>query len=56
MRIVLITLHKGAEMKTHTAPGIITVQVLEGDITCTTEQKWRIAVCRGSVLVYTFAG
>ncbi|MCE7063614.1 cupin domain-containing protein [Dyadobacter sp. CY343] len=39
MRLVLIALHKGAEMKTHTAPGIISVQVLEGHITFTTEQK-----------------
>jgi quercetin dioxygenase-like cupin family protein len=39
MRIVLIALHKGAEMKTHTAPGTISVQVLEGHITFTTEQK-----------------
>lgn len=39
MRIVLIALHKGAEMKTHTAPGIISVQVLEGQIKFHTEQK-----------------
>jgi quercetin dioxygenase-like cupin family protein len=36
---VLIALHKGSEMKTHTAPGIISVQVLEGHITFTTAQK-----------------
>ncbi|MFI5154038.1 MAG: cupin domain-containing protein [Chitinophagales bacterium] len=30
MRIVLIALHAGAEMKTHTAEGIISVQVIEG--------------------------
>ena len=30
MRIVLIALHKGAVMNTHTAQGIISVQVLEG--------------------------
>ncbi len=32
MRLVLIALHEGAEMKTHTAPGIISVQVLEGHL------------------------
>ncbi len=36
MRIVLIALHKGAEMATHTANGIISVQVLEGQIKFTT--------------------
>lgn len=32
MRIVLIGLHKNAELKTHTAPGFISVQVLAGQI------------------------
>ncbi|MGI8635870.1 MAG: cupin domain-containing protein [Segetibacter sp.] len=32
MRIVLLGLHKGAELKTHTANGIISVQVLEGKL------------------------
>lgn len=36
MRIILIALHEGAEMKTHKAPGIISVQVLEGNIIFTT--------------------
>ncbi|WP_266205870.1 cupin domain-containing protein [Pontibacter kalidii] len=39
MRLVLVGLHQGAEMKTHTAPGIITVQVLEGRIRFATEQQ-----------------
>lgn len=39
MRIVLIALHEGAEMKTHTAPGVISIQVLEGNISFKTEQK-----------------
>jgi quercetin dioxygenase-like cupin family protein len=39
MRIVLVALHKGTEMKTHTAPGVISVQVLEGEITFSTEEK-----------------
>jgi quercetin dioxygenase-like cupin family protein len=39
IRIVLIGLHKGAELKTHTANGPITVQVLEGNIKFQTELK-----------------
>ncbi|MGY4383269.1 quercetin dioxygenase-like cupin family protein [Pedobacter sp. UYP24] len=39
MRIVMIALHKGAEMKAHTAPCIISVQVLEGKISFHTENQ-----------------
>lgn len=39
LRIVLIALHAGAEMIRHTADGIISVQVLEGQITFRTEQE-----------------
>lgn len=39
MRIVLVGLHEGAELKTHTANGIISVQVLEGYIKFTTETR-----------------
>ncbi|MEJ7828551.1 MAG: cupin domain-containing protein [Segetibacter sp.] len=39
MRIVLIGLHEEAELKTHTANGIISVQVLEGHIRFTTEPE-----------------
>ncbi len=39
MRIVLIGLHDKAELKTHTATGIISVQVLEGLMRFTTEQQ-----------------
>lgn len=39
MRVVLIALHTGAEMKTHTAPGSISVQVLKGAISFNTAQK-----------------
>ncbi len=39
MRIVLLGLHKGAELKTHTANGIISVQVLEGKINFTAEPQ-----------------
>jgi len=35
MRIVLIGLHEGAELKTHTANGMISLQVLEGHISFT---------------------
>lgn len=37
MRIVLIALHAGAEMIKHTAGGIISIQVLEGQIKITTD-------------------
>ena len=39
MRIVLIGLHKNGELKTHTAPGYISVQVIEGLIQFATEEK-----------------
>ncbi|PYF70626.1 cupin domain-containing protein [Pedobacter nutrimenti] len=39
MRIVMIALHEGAELKTHSAAGIISVQVLEGQMRFTTEQQ-----------------
>lgn len=39
MRIVIIGLHEGAEIKTHTANGIISVQVLEGHIRFTAEPE-----------------
>lgn len=39
MRIVMIALHQNAEMKKHTAPGVISVQVLEGQIAFRTEQE-----------------
>jgi len=39
MRIVLLGLHQNAELKTHIANGIISVQVLEGKITFTAEQQ-----------------
>jgi quercetin dioxygenase-like cupin family protein len=37
MRIVLVGLHENAELKTHTANGTISVQVLEGAIKFTAE-------------------
>ena len=39
MRIVLLALHAGAELKTHTAPGIINVQVLDGQLTFRTAEQ-----------------
>ena len=39
MRIVLIALHKNAEMAEHTADGMISVQVLEGQMLFTTEEQ-----------------
>ncbi len=39
MRVVLIGMHENAELKTHSANGIINVQVLEGKIDFTTEQQ-----------------
>ena len=39
MRIVLIALHKNAEMAKHTADGMISVQVLEGHMLFTTTEQ-----------------
>ena len=39
MRIVLIGLHKDAEMIKHTADGMISIQVIEGQIQFTTEEQ-----------------
>lgn len=37
--VVLMGMKAGAELKTHTAKGEITLQILEGEITFTTEAK-----------------
>lgn len=39
MRIVLIALHEGAEMVKHTADGIISLQVITGQIKFNTDQQ-----------------
>ena len=39
LRIVLIALHKDAEMTKHTADGMSSIQVLEGQILFTTEEQ-----------------
>lgn len=50
VRIVLIALHKGAEMAKHTANGIISIQILEGQMRLTTDEQ-KIDLCRGQMLV-----
>lgn len=49
MRIVMIALHKGAEMKAHTAPGVISVQVLEGHILFHTQNQ-SVELMQGQML------
>ncbi len=49
MRIVLIALHKDAEMKEHTADGIISVQVLEGQMQFTTKEQ-TVELSKGQML------
>ena len=48
--IVLIALRKDAEMKKHTAPGSIQVQVLEGEMLFTTDEQ-TITLGSGQMLV-----
>ena len=49
LRIVLIALHKGAEMARHIADGIISVQVVEGQMQFNTE--WRsVELSKGQML------
>lgn len=49
MRIVLIGLHAGAEMAKHTANGIISVHVLDGQLKFTTEVK-SVELSKGQML------
>ena len=49
MRIVLIALHKNAEMIKHTADGLISLQVLEGQILFTTEEQ-SVELIQGQML------
>lgn len=49
MRIVLIALHKDAEMTKHTAAGIISLQVMEGKIQFTCNDQ-SVELCRGQML------
>lgn len=50
MRIVLMGLHQNAELKPHHANGIVTVQVLEGRINFSTEQK-TVSLEKGQMIV-----
>lgn len=50
MRIVLIALHKDAEMKEHSAAGIISIQVIEGEMLFSTAAQ-TITLGRGQILV-----
>jgi quercetin dioxygenase-like cupin family protein len=49
-RIVLLALHKGAEMIKHTAKGLISVQILKGKILFTTDEE-SIELGKGQMLV-----
>ena len=49
MRIVLIALHKNAELSRHTANGIISVQVLEGQMIFNTDQR-SVELSKGQLL------
>ena len=50
MRIVLIALHKGAEMKPHTTKGVISVQVIEGEMQFVTDNQ-TVILSAGQMLV-----
>lgn len=49
LRIVLIALHKDAEMKQHKSAGIISVQVIEGAMNFTTDEK-SVKLSKGQML------
>jgi quercetin dioxygenase-like cupin family protein len=49
MRILVLGLHKDAELKTHKANGVISVQVLEGQIKFVTENK-TVMLNRGQMI------
>jgi len=49
MNIVLIALHKGAEMTRHTANGLISVQVLEGEMLFITDER-TVELGKGHIL------
>ena len=50
MRIVLIALHKGAQMKAHTATGEISIQVIEGEMQFITTYQ-TVILSAGQMLV-----
>ena len=39
LRLVLVALHQGAEMAKHTSPGVLHIQVLEGQIRFITDEQ-----------------
>ena len=49
LRIVLIALHEGAEMAKHTADGIISIQVLEGQMQFNTDRQ-SVELSKGQML------
>lgn len=49
MRIVLIALHAGAEMVKHTANGIINLQVIEGQIKFSTDER-AVELSKGQIV------
>ena len=49
MRIVLIALHEDAVLKKHTADGMISVQVLEGEINFSTDEQ-SVVITKGQVI------
>lgn len=49
MRIVLIALHEDAGLKKHTADGIISVQVLEGEINFSTDDQ-SVVIRKGEMI------
>ncbi|WP_210521585.1 cupin domain-containing protein [Hymenobacter terricola] len=49
LRVVLLALHAGAELKTHTAPGVLSLQVLEGRLSFQTEPQ-AAELTRGELL------
>ncbi|MEP7374960.1 MAG: cupin domain-containing protein [Chitinophagaceae bacterium] len=49
LRVVLIALHKGAEMARHTANGLISVQVLEGEMLFNTDEQ-SVELSKGQML------
>lgn len=49
MRIVLLGMHQHAELKTHTANGIISVQVLEGNIRFTAGES-KVSLQKGQMI------
>lgn len=49
MRIVLVALHKDAEMQTHSAEGVVSIQVIDGKIKLKTDEA-SVEVNEGQVL------